>query len=109
MKGRPILGVISGFLFGLLLGVTLFLFGALPLNSPWLLVLPVLGIVLGLVMAAWAPFGGGQTDEPTQDAPAQPSGTTLEQDAIPPLDEGGRTFDGPSDADPPEAGTSDDT
>ena len=39
MKGRPILGVISGFLFGLLLGVTLFLFGALPLSSPWLLIL----------------------------------------------------------------------
>ena len=109
MKGRPILGVISGFLFGLLLGVTLFLFGALPLDSPWLLILPVLGIVLGLVMAAWAPFGSGQEAETTQAAPAQPSGTTLEQEAIPPLDEGGPSADGPTDTGSADTGTSSDT
>ncbi len=109
MKGRPILGVISGFLFGLLLGVTLFLFGALPLNSPWLLILPVLGIVLGLVMAAWAPFGSGQAAEPTQAPPAQPSGTTLEQDVVPPLDEGGPSSGGPSDPDSSDAGASSNT
>lgn len=58
MSGRPVLGVISGFFFGLFLGITLFLFGVLPLNSILLLILPVIGIVLGLVMAWWAPFGG---------------------------------------------------
>lgn len=87
MKGRPILGAISGFLFGLLLGVTLFLFGALPLNSPWLAILPVLGIVLGLVMAAWAPFGGGDADADA--AASDTTAPTLEQEAVPPLDEGG--------------------
>ena len=57
MKGRPILGVISGFLFGLFLGITLFLYGVIPLNSDLLWILPLLGILLGLIMAAWAPFG----------------------------------------------------
>ncbi len=57
MKGRPILGVISGFLFGFLLGVSLFLWGVIPLHSDLLWILPLFGIVLGLVMAWWAPFG----------------------------------------------------
>ncbi|MEA3509856.1 MAG: hypothetical protein U9R51_00330 [Actinomycetota bacterium] len=57
MKGRPILGVITGFLFGLFLGITLFLYGMIPLSSDMLWILPLLGILLGLIMAAWAPFG----------------------------------------------------
>ena len=57
MKGRPILGVISGFLFGLFAGLSLFMWGAIALHSPLLWILPIAGIVLGLVMAAWAPFG----------------------------------------------------
>ena len=59
MKGRPILGVLSGFLFGLFLGISLFLWGVIPFHSPLMWILPIVGIVLGLVMAAWAPFGGG--------------------------------------------------
>jgi hypothetical protein len=57
MKGRPILGIISGFMFGLFLGPTLFLWGVIPLHSDFIWILPILGIVLGLVMAWWAPFG----------------------------------------------------
>ncbi len=57
MKGRPILGVTTGFLFGLFLGVTLFLYGVIPLSSDLLWILPLLGVLLGLIMAAWAPFG----------------------------------------------------
>jgi hypothetical protein len=57
MKGRPILGVISGFMFGLFLGPTLFLWGVIPLHHDLIWILPILGIVLGLVMAWWAPFG----------------------------------------------------
>ncbi|GMQ86299.1 MAG: hypothetical protein BMS9Abin07_1872 [Acidimicrobiia bacterium] len=57
MKGRPFLGAISGFFLGFLLGVSLFLWGAIPLHSDLLWILPLLGIVLGLVMAWWAPFG----------------------------------------------------
>ncbi len=86
MKGRWFLGLVSGFLFGLMLGVTLFLFGVIPLHSDWLWILPLLGIVLGLVMAAWAPFGGGGEEVPaTSVAPATtaPVETTLEHDVVP--------------------------
>ena len=57
MHGRPVLGAISGFLFGLSAAVALFLYGVVPSSSIWLVVLPFLGMVLGLVMAWWAPFG----------------------------------------------------
>ena len=87
MKGRWFLGLVSGFLFGLMLGVTLFLFGVVPLHSEWLWILPLLGIVLGLAMAAWAPFGSGGDEAPatpaaSATAPA-PVETTLEHDVVP--------------------------
>ena len=69
MKGRPILGVISGFFFGLFLGISLWLWGALPLNSDVLLILPIVGIILGLVMAWWAPFGKASGEEPPVASP----------------------------------------
>jgi hypothetical protein len=59
MKGKVFLGVISGFLFGLFLGPTLWLWGVLPFSSPLMWILPLVGIVLGMAMAAWAPFGKG--------------------------------------------------
>jgi hypothetical protein len=64
MKGRPVLGVISGFFFGVFTGISLFLWGVIDLHSVLLWILPLAGIVLGLVMAAWAPFGG-DSEEPT--------------------------------------------
>ena len=76
MKGRPILGIISGFLFGLFLGITLFLYGVIPLSSSWLWILPLLGILLGLIMAAWAPFGTGPQPAPTATT-LPPAATTL--------------------------------
>ena len=54
---RPVLGAVSGFFFGLFLGTTLLLFGVLPLNSPWLTLLPVIWLVLGAAWGFWAPFG----------------------------------------------------
>jgi len=72
MKGRPILGVITGFLFGLFLGVTLFLYGVIPLSSDLLWILPLLGILLGLIMAAWAPFGKSVEPAPPPAPPATP-------------------------------------
>jgi hypothetical protein len=68
MKGRPFLGVISGFFFGLFGVVTLFLFGVIPLDSHLIWILPILGIVLGLFMATWAPFGSGTADQPAPTA-----------------------------------------
>ena len=107
MKGHPILGTISGFLFGLFLGVTLFMYGAIPLHSPLIWILPLVGIVLGLVMAAWAPFGSASAPQPATSGgityasgdtyPAQTSGTTLEQEAVPPLPDPGASEDGEQD------------
>ncbi len=70
MKGRPILGLISGFMFGLFLGITLFLYGVVPLASSLLWILPLIGLVLGLAMAAWGPFGGGTAPSPEPAPPA---------------------------------------
>jgi len=63
MKGRPFLGVISGFFFGLFGAAALFLFGVIPLDSPLIWIFPILGIVLGLFMATLAPFGSGAAPE----------------------------------------------
>ncbi len=57
MKGRPVLGVISGLLFGLFLALTLQQFGIMPLTTLSLIGLPIIGIALGLGLAASAPFG----------------------------------------------------
>lgn len=57
MRGHPVLGVVAGFLFGLFLAVTLVLAGVLALNSVLVTMVPLLGIVYGLVMARFAPFG----------------------------------------------------
>ena len=57
MKGKPVLGVVSGLFFGLFLAILLQQFGIRPLDNLSVIGLPVLGMVLGLVMAAVAPFG----------------------------------------------------
>lgn len=55
-RGRPVLGAISGMLFGLFFGITLFMFKVYQSDSPMLLVMPVLGLVLGIALALWAPI-----------------------------------------------------
>lgn len=79
MKGRPFLGVISGFFFGLFGAAALFLFGVIPLDSHLVWILPIVGIVLGLFMATWAPFGSGSANQATPAAaPAPPSASPVE-------------------------------
>lgn len=74
MSGHPILGGISGFFFGLFLYLSLWLWGVIPLHSDLGIILPIVGIVLGLVMAWWAPFGGGSPEPPPATAPpAEPA------------------------------------
>jgi hypothetical protein len=58
-RGRPVLGAISGFFFGLFLGITLLSFGILALDSFLLTLLPILGLVLGIVLGLTGPLGGG--------------------------------------------------
>ena len=57
MRGRPVLGVVTGFLFGLFLAATLVLAGVLALNSVLVTALPFVGVLYGLLMARLAPFG----------------------------------------------------
>lgn len=57
MKGRPVLGVIAGLFFGVFLAILLQQFGIRPLDNLSVIGLPVVGIVLGLVLAGMAPFG----------------------------------------------------
>jgi hypothetical protein len=58
MRGRPVLAAISGFFFGLFLGLDLLFFGVVQLDSVLLTLLPIVGLVLGIVLAMWAPIGG---------------------------------------------------
>lgn len=59
LAGRPVLGIISGLLAGLVGGAALFLYGVVGLDSTVLAGLPVLGILVGLILAVWGPFGSG--------------------------------------------------
>jgi hypothetical protein len=56
-RGRPILGAISGLLFGLFLGLDLFFFGVIPLDSIVITALVVIGLVGGLALGLLAPWG----------------------------------------------------
>lgn len=55
-RGRPILGAICGLLLGLFLGIDLFLFGIVPLDSVVITLLVVLGLVAGIVLGLRAPL-----------------------------------------------------
>ena len=57
-KGRPVLGAFMGFLFFLFLALDLVFFGVIPLNSAFITILPLVGIVVGLVWAMLGPLPG---------------------------------------------------
>ena len=61
-KGRPILGAFSGFFGFLFLGIDLVLFGVIHFNSPLVSILPVIGLVLGILFGFWAPIGAGKVE-----------------------------------------------
>ena len=56
-RGRPVLGVIAGLVAGVALAVALLVFGLLALDSSVLVVLPIAGVVLGLVVGLTGPLG----------------------------------------------------
>ncbi len=58
MRGRPVIGVIGGLLFGIGMVIVLQQAGIYPLKPLSVYGLPILGIVLGLAMARTAPLGG---------------------------------------------------
>jgi hypothetical protein len=57
-SGRPVLGAISGFFFGLSLALVSLTTGVLALDSPILIVLPILFLVVGILWAKAAILGG---------------------------------------------------
>lgn len=57
-RGRPVMGAVFGFLSFFFLALDLLFFGVIALNSPLITILPVVGLVLGLVWAKFAPLGG---------------------------------------------------
>ena len=68
MKGHALRGMFGGFLFGIFLSITLFIYGVLNFADDLMWILPLVFLVLGLVLAAWAPFGS--SGEPAATAPA---------------------------------------
>ena len=55
-RGRPVLGAILALLFGIFLTVDLLFLGMFALDSPLVLVLPVLFLVVGFVLGWVAPL-----------------------------------------------------
>ena len=62
MKGRPFLGAFCGFLFGLSLAGFLLTTGVLATDSILLVVLPIVLLVVGIALAAIAPFKRSRLD-----------------------------------------------
>ena len=92
MKGHALWGLFGGFFAGLFLAITLWIYAVIPFASNFMWILPLVGLVIGLALAAWAPFGSGAQPEPAEGSigyasagdadPAQTSGTTLEQGVV---------------------------
>ena len=95
MKGHPILGLLSGLVFGTSLSVLLLSTGVLPTDSILVVVLPLLGLSFGLALGLAAPFGrkkmlppaaGGSTPPPAPEpapVPAAPDPTLPPAEADP--------------------------
>lgn len=78
-RGRPVLGAISGLLFGVAVALFLQQAGVRPIDNLSFFGLPLLGLALGLGLALWAPLGRGRVapaagaagidDDPTEGGP----------------------------------------
>jgi hypothetical protein len=55
-RGRPVLGAVAGFFFGIFIALDLVVFGVMPLHADALAFMPLLGLVAGLFMGLKAPF-----------------------------------------------------
>jgi hypothetical protein len=56
-RGRPVLGAVAGFFFGIFVSLDLVVFGVLPLQADVLAFMPLLGAAAGLLLGLKAPFG----------------------------------------------------
>ncbi len=55
-RGHPVRGAVFGLLFGLFVMLDLLLIGTIKLDSVMVYVVPVLGLLLGTGLGAWAPI-----------------------------------------------------
>ena len=69
-RGRPILGAIAGLFLGAFVAADLALFGVRPLDEIAVYGFPVAGLLLGLLIALWAPLGRGRAERKA--GPADP-------------------------------------
>lgn len=56
-RGRPVLGALAGLLFGGGLAVELLVLGIVALDSALVTIVPVAGLVVGVAIGLWPPFG----------------------------------------------------
>ena len=63
-RGHWIVGLFGGILLGLALDALLVVFGALPVESILLVIIPIAGLVLGLLLGFTAPFGARSAAPP---------------------------------------------
>ncbi|MCU1427205.1 MAG: hypothetical protein JWL83_1205 [Actinomycetia bacterium] len=56
-RGRPVLAAICGFFSGLFVGLDLVFFGAIQLDNIAVTILPIVGLIAGVLLALWAPLG----------------------------------------------------
>jgi len=57
IRGHPFLGVVAGILLGLFVAADLVMWKVTTLTTPVLFGLPAAGLVVGLILAVWAPLG----------------------------------------------------
>jgi hypothetical protein len=70
MKGRPFLGAFSGLIFGIALAGFLLTMGVLATDSILHVVLPIVFLLVGIGMAAAAPFKRDRLQRPATEPPA---------------------------------------
>ena len=78
MRGRPILGFISGLFLGVFIWIDLWLGGSIASDNNLLLPLAVIGAVGGVALALWAPFGRKRLAPAVAAAPTPAASTSLE-------------------------------
>lgn len=75
MKGKPVRGAIGGFFFGLFLIFDLIFLKVVESDATALLALPIVFLIVGLGLAAWAPLGRNKATATTEPPTPSPEGT----------------------------------
>lgn len=57
MRGRPVLGGVAGFFFGIFLAYDLLLLKVIVSDSPLVVILPLALLAVGVALGLWAPLG----------------------------------------------------